>query len=172
MENTRSVYDFLGYRLQEIPEWIGLDYESAVEAMPHLYGVSFGDGNNGVSQMYPRYYVRTCEPYTLAAAAMVAQFNDGEGQYWASQAVEVDGEADYGIDATIYDPPEDDKDAWADDDDEEPNYSEESWSSVNGVWMICQVFPVDRNDLNSGKMVYDSLRDAFSEDTLTLVKDC
>ncbi len=89
---------------------MGLDYESAVEAMPHWYGVSFGNGNDGVSHMYPNFFVRTCEPYTLAAAAMLSDFKPSEGVAWASENMEVDGDAEYGISATLYDPPDDGKD--------------------------------------------------------------
>lgn len=86
---------------------IGLDYESAVEATPRWYGVSMGNGNDGVSQMYPTMYVKTCEPYTLAAAAMLAEFKPGEGHAWVADNLQVDGGPDYTIAATLYDPPDD-----------------------------------------------------------------
>lgn len=110
MSETRSVYDHMGYLLQEFPEWAGLDYDSAVGAMPRLYGVSFGNGNDGVSHRWPNYYVRTCEPYILAAAAMLSDFHPGEGQVWCAEHCEVDGEATYGISATLYNPPDDRED--------------------------------------------------------------
>lgn len=89
---------------------IGLDYESAVEAMPHWYGVSFGNGNDGVSHMWPNFYVKTCEPWTLAAAAMLSDFKPDEEVAWASENMQVDGEAEFGISATLYDPPDDRED--------------------------------------------------------------
>lgn len=103
----RSVYDFLNHGLYENPELIGMDYESAIDATPHLYGVSFGNGNNGVSHAWPNFYVRTCEPFILAAAAILSKFEAGEGIEWASVNTEIDGEAEYGISATIYNPPDD-----------------------------------------------------------------
>lgn len=89
---------------------IGMDYESAVEATPRWYGVSFGNGNDGVSHMWPNFYVKTCEPWTLAAAAMLSDFKPGEGVAWCAENVQIDGEAEYGISATLYDPPDDRED--------------------------------------------------------------
>lgn len=88
----------------------GMDYDTAVEAMPRLYGVSFGNGNDGVSHLYPNFYVRTCEPYVLAAAAMLSDFKPGEGHDWCIANVEIDGEADYTIIATLYNPTDDRED--------------------------------------------------------------
>ena len=50
-------------------DWMGLDYESARDATPVWYGVSSGNGNNGVSHLYPDYYVRTADPFRLAELA-------------------------------------------------------------------------------------------------------
>lgn len=86
---------------------IGMDYDSAVEAMPRWYGVSFGNGNDGVSHAWPNFYVRTCEPFVLVAAALLSDFTPGEGITWAFANMEVDGEADYTVSATIFDPPDD-----------------------------------------------------------------
>lgn len=101
---TRSVYDFLNPGLYEMPDCVGLDYESAVDAMPRLYGVSFGNGNDGVSHTFARFYVRTCEPYILAAAAVLSEFNAGAGQEFAAVNMEIEGEAEYGISAMILNP--------------------------------------------------------------------
>lgn len=84
-------------------EWEGLGYESARDATPCWYGVSSGNGNNGVSHLYPDYYVRTCEPWTLASAAIIAQFNP-DFYVAAQEAADIDGEAEYCISATIYNP--------------------------------------------------------------------
>lgn len=103
--DTRSVYDFLNLELREMPDFIGLDYESAVDAMPRLYGVSYGNGNDGVSHTFANFYVRTCEPYTLAAAAMLSM-HDAILDYTAEN-LDVDGEAEYGISAMLLNPPDD-----------------------------------------------------------------
>jgi hypothetical protein len=191
---------------------VGMDYESAVEAMPRVYGVSFGNGNDGVSHMFASYYVRTCEPFVLAAAAMLSEFSDGQGKAWAMDQIEIDGEADYTISAMVLNPPDDGDDYQADiaaleaeydsaenevneattaneaaiesdDSDDiahtarmleeaEERFNDISdklqetrendpgtWSDANGAWMICEVFPDD--EPRSGRMVYDSLSDAF-----------
>jgi hypothetical protein len=160
--SDRSVYDFMNYGLHEMPDLAGLDYESAVDAMPRLYGVSFGDGNDGVSQMYPRYYVRTCEPYVLAAAATLSQFTAGAGHAWAAYNMTVDGEADYTISATILDPPDDEM---PDDSDSEER---ESWSQVNGAWLICEVFQDD--EPRGDRMEYTSLSDCFTADLIDMAR--
>jgi hypothetical protein len=114
-------------------EWEGLDLASAEDATPRWYGVSSGNGNDGVSQMYPDYCVRTCDPWSLARLAAITAMNE-RYQDWASEVVEVDGEAEYTISATILDPP----DAPCDDG--------SSWSDSNGAWHIVEVFPVDEPD--------------------------
>ena len=142
-------------------EWSGLDLATAEEVTPRWYGVSFSNGNDGVSQMWPNYYVRTCEPYVLANAAMLSQFCEGEGQSWAAEEMYINGEADYTIGVTILDPPPDDSEDTRDhsecEDGEdcegcaqcEPD-DMDSYSSANGAWMICEVFhvesPEDNND--------------------------
>ena len=70
-----------------------------------LYGVSTGNGNNGVSQMFPDYYVWTDQPYRLAKAALVDTFKDGVGKDWALRHIEIEGESEYTIYAILSDPP-------------------------------------------------------------------
>jgi len=86
----------------------GLDYESAREATPRWFAVSSGNGNDGVSHIFPDYFCR-CTPkqaFDLAAAAMISSFKP-TGYDWACDNVTVDGESDYTITAAILDPPED-----------------------------------------------------------------
>lgn len=184
---------------------VGLDYESAAEAMPRWYGVSFGNGNDGVSHIYPNFYVRTCEPYTLAVAAMLSEFKQGEGQAWCLDNIDVDGESEYTITATLLDPPDDRedyenelKDAQrevdeakaacdeAGDDDEAAQFALEqaestleelesndpgSWSEHNGAWMICEVFPVDVDDMDGRKLEYVALSECFDSSIITMARE-
>jgi hypothetical protein len=98
----------------------GLDYYSAREVTPRWFAVSSGNGNDGVSHTFPDYYCRCTAPeaYDLAAAAMISQFDAGEGAgyKWAAENCEVSGEADYTITAEILNPPEDET--------EDPDYQE------------------------------------------------
>ena len=48
------------------------------------YGVSSGDGNNGVSHMFADYYVKTAEPYRLAELAVLTLFKR-EAIDWANR---------------------------------------------------------------------------------------
>src|SRR5215475_12504119 len=68
-----------------------------------FYGVSSGNGNDGVSHSFPDYYVLTDEPFRLAALAMVTSFNPAFRKA-ALEAVDINGEADYTISAMIYNP--------------------------------------------------------------------
>lgn len=144
----RSVYDFLGYQLQENPDWVGLDYDTALEAMPHWYAVCSGNGNDGVSHRFPDYYVRTCDPYALAALAMVSAF-EPRSMRWAKENVEVDGDAEYGLSATIFDP---------------PGREGVGYSEHNGAWRIIEIERVDdpkKHNL-AGRPEYTSLSEAFN----------
>jgi hypothetical protein len=139
-------------------EWAGLDYESARDATPEWFGVSSGNGNDGVSHHYPDYYVRTADPYRLAELAMVDSFKAGEGMAWAKAALFVDGERDYTISATILE-----------DEDGCPAYG-------GGAWLIIEVFPADPEDVATWQAdpykrssCYDSLESAFSAEALALV---
>lgn len=107
---TQAEFDAFGWNpVMGLPlsETHGLDYESAREATPKWYGVSWGNGNDGVSHMWPDYYVRTDDPWKLAEIAAVSNLKD---RTWAKENVEIDGEADYTITAMFLDPPDDDAD--------------------------------------------------------------
>ena len=156
------------------PEWIGLDYDSARNAMPRLYGVSFGDGNDGVSRMFPRFTCRTCDPYTLAAVAMLDQFTAGEGHAWAASVMMIEGEAEYGVSATIFNPPDDESErdhSQCDDGDDCAGCGQcegdgMDWCSVNGAWLVVVVFPLDDQP---GDPNYTSLSALTGHDTALLV---
>lgn len=138
-------------------EWMGLDYESARDTTPRWYAVSTGNGNDGVSHLYPDYYVRTADPYRLAELAMVDKFRDGQDMVWASEEVSLDGERGYTIAATIYEGPDGE-------------------TEVGAAWLIVEVFPADPDDLAAWQadpykapLCYDRLESAFSAEALALV---
>lgn len=139
----------------------GLDLESAEECMPRWYGVSSGNGNAGVSHSWPDYYVRCtpAEAYDVARAAMIDTFQPGEGMQWAADNTETEGEAEFVISATIYDPPEDE----SDDD------SDGSWSEYNGAWSIVEVFPCGTPD--TGAPQYNNAQAAFRAEALALARE-
>lgn len=135
-------------------DWEGLDYESANDATPKLYAVSSGDGNDGVSHMYPDYYCRTNDPFGLARLATITSIRPAY-QNWAAKYVEVDGEAEYTISATLYDPPDSD-----------------NWSEHNGAWIIVEVFLIDEKDItDTYKMKYDNLNECFGADVVERFND-
>lgn len=139
-----------------------------------LYGVSFGNGNDGVSQMFADYYVRTNDPWTLARAAMLSQFKPGMGHAWANRHMDVDGDSESTIFAALFSPPcEDTKDGeypeLPEDVDFEDAEDGRNWGMHNGAWMICEVFPEDKP--RDGRMIYDSLEDALTEDVIKLARE-
>jgi hypothetical protein len=156
----------------DIGESHGLDYDSARDATPRWFAVSSGNGNDGVSHSFPDYYCRCTAPqaWDLAGAAMISNFQPAFYK-WAVENISVDGEAEYTITACIYDPPDDETA-------EDPD-SEESWSSVNGAWMLIDVFPADETDTliadNGksflGKPAYQSLADCFDDEVLKLAAE-
>jgi hypothetical protein len=87
---------------------------------------------------------------------MLSEFSDGQGKAWAMDNIDIDGEADYTISAMVLNPPDDETES---DDDCDSDDDCGTWSDANGAWMICEVFPDD--EPRSGRMVYDSLSDAF-----------
>jgi hypothetical protein len=179
-------------------EWDGLDFDTAEQATPKWYGVSFGDGNNGVSHMFADYYVRTNDPWTLARAAMLASFKP-EWQAAANEAMEIDGEADYTISAVIYDPGDVDPSEGMDrgwtcgmcghewdtsaklgdaeecpecGSDEIEEQENEGYAAYNGAWSICEVFPVSEDERDNGRgQEHDSLEDCFGADVLKLATE-
>lgn len=175
-------------------ETYGLDYQSARECSPRWFGVSFGNGNDGVT--FPDYYVRTADPFKLAAAAVIGMFKD-EYKERAADVLEVDGEADYTISAMILNPEDVEGyecpvcgmiDSHADDcEADESEDDNGSYCDANGAWLICEVFPVDEmpgallfigNKLEHvqynpdpyGKPAYCSLADAFDAEDLRLAE--
>src|SRR6266851_1581500 len=135
---TQPEFDAFGWstlsRAELAPyETHGLDYESAREATPQWFAVSSGNGNDGVSHMFPDYYCRcsASEAFDLTAAAMLSTFKPASYQ-WAKDNMEVDGESDYTISATIYDPPDDETET------ETPDYRD--IAEENGF----RVLPVSR----------------------------
>lgn len=80
--------------------WEGLDYQSAADATPRWYGVGVGNGNDGVSQSF---YCKTNDPWTLARASVLSDFKPAFQQA-ALDAMDLEGETEYTISATIYNP--------------------------------------------------------------------
>jgi hypothetical protein len=126
-----------------------------MEQEPRLYGVSYGNGNDGVSHIFADFYVKTSDPWRLAKLAMVTQFKD-DFQARALEECTVDGEAEYMVQAVIYEPL-----------DSEPCEEGESYCDVNGCAHLVDVFPED--DPREGRPTYESIEEAFDEKALGLV---
>jgi hypothetical protein len=143
--------------------------KSEIDSKARLYGVSIGNGNDGVSRMYADYYVKTDDPWRLARLAAISTFKPGAGQSWAQRHVDVDGDADFGIYATLFNPPcEDTADGeYPDSDNPEDEEDGRNWSDGNGAWTIFEIFPED--EPRDGRPAFDSIEDAFSAEDLALV---
>lgn len=70
------------------------------------YGVSKGNGNDGVSHLHPDYYVFTDDPWLLARAATIDDFMDNASWCELAKEADLEGDADYSISAVIYEGPE------------------------------------------------------------------
>lgn len=130
-------------------ERIGLDYESARDATPAWYAVSFGDGNSGVSRMHPEYHVRTNNPWRLAELAVVHCLAD-QHQSWARESVDISGDSEYCIYASLSEGPEGE-------------------TAYGAAWLCCEVFPADPDTLESWRAdpyegrLHDGFVSAFGE---------
>lgn len=160
---------------------------TTAESKVRLYGVSTGDGNNGVSHMFADYYVITGDPWRLALAATLAEFKSGFGKAWALRNVDIDGDSEYGISACLYNPPcEDSEDGEYPDHcpaydalglmeynghdcDESPDDCEDgrNYSDGNGAWFLLDVFPAEDLDTRN-RPVYDSIEDALDKESFDM----
>jgi hypothetical protein len=149
------------------------------------YGVSTGDGNNGVSHLFPDYYVKTSDPWRLAVLAALSEFK-ADGKAWARTNMDIMGEADYTISVVFHESKETQdereemvayRDGLKDQFDggkeskerlaEIESEIEELDSEIEAfgedcAWFIVEVFP-ERN-LCGGRPVYESLDEAFGKD--------
>lgn len=127
----------------------GADVKPAPKPEPERkwYGVSLGDGNNGVSHTHPDYFVKTADPWVLARAAMLAAVSP-KLVAWADEAMDLDGDAEYGITVTLYEGPKGE-------------------TEFGAAWLICEVFPVSDDDMaGSTAPDHESLDDCFGPDIL------
>ena len=135
------------------------------EPPPRLYGVSSGNGNDGVSHIFADYYVRTNDPWRLARLAMVSQFKP-DYQDQALAECDVCGDT-YTAQACILEPLGYDhtrvcRTALPDGSCDCP-----SWSDTNGAAYLVDVFPEDQP--RPGRMIYETLLDAFGSELLAKI---
>ena len=122
---------------------------------PQYYGVSSGDGNNGVSSSYPDYLVLTNDPWCLAKCAAISSFKRGKGWQWARDNMETEGEEDYGITVSFSESPETQK--------ERENADDDDYGSDGGAWLIYEIH-LWQGDPPDNISVFDSGEEAFDED--------
>lgn len=120
---------------------------------PRLYGVSIGNGNDGVSQLYPRCAVTTADPYALARLFLADQFIPRRVRA-VLRETHLDGEAEYTVSATLYDP---------------PGKSGRGWCDANGAYRIVEVFPITEEDARGLKR-YDGIASVLSSSTLRILR--
>jgi hypothetical protein len=146
-------------------------FDKMQAAEPRMYGVSSGNGNDGVSQLFADYYVATDKPWKLATLAAIVKFKHGAGMQWALRHVDIDGDAESTIYACFDAPPCEETPDGEYPDVENPEDAEDgrNWSDGNGAWLIIEVFPVQ--GYREGRPHYESLEAAFSADLLALVPD-
>lgn len=114
--------------------------EQAMAPLPRWYGVSTGNGNDGVCHTFPSYYVFTDDPWALAERAAQSDMNKEFYDY-----IEIDGEADFTISASVYSP------------------------ALEYCSYILEVFPVDQEEIEKakadpyGRFCYGSILEALGE---------
>ena len=133
---------------------------------PKYYGVSSGDGNNGVSQLFPDYIVKTDDPWQLAYLASLSEFKAGEGQEWAKENMEIDGEEDYTIYVIFMESAETQEERKELEEQAEARGEEFDHDSFgcDYAWLILEIFPLKWDEDMSQCQVYESLEDCFGEE--------
>jgi hypothetical protein len=114
--------------------------------MQQWYGVSYGNGNDGVSHFSPNILVYTDDPWTLARAAMIFEWKDKQ---WANENTDLDHNGDEMVSATIYEGPDGE-------------------TEFGAAYMIVEVFAVNESEYNCIK--YDSIYEAFDKETYEIVQ--
>lgn len=125
-------------------------------ATPHYFGVSKGDGNNGVCQVFPSYIVKTDDPWLLAEKALKAEHKPeaedwlGDNVYYEGEVFEDEnGQLSGTISAVILEYPE----------------SQEARDTNNWGYycaeFILDVFPVSKDISQYRCPKYDSIEDAL-----------
>lgn len=153
-----------------------------------LYGVSTGNGNDGVSHTFADFYVRTHDPYLLAEAAT---YDSYKPQAWSyiDDSLTIDGEPEYTIYATLYEEP-----GKPENNEACPECNGEGWLLCNASTLsedcphcdgsgladyvdceqgpaafILEVFPEDECNTH-GKHIYPSIEDALGSKSLEHVR--
>lgn len=112
------------------------------------YAVSTGNGNDGISHLYPNYIVRAPvdSEYLIARLACLASFNSGWGRKWAKREMSVDEMGPDAAQACIYDP---------------PGRDGRGYSEHNGAWRLWDVFSADEASDATEAPRYDTLEACF-----------
>ncbi len=139
------------------------------------YGVSHGDGNDGVSHIFADYYVLTDEPYRLVELAALTSFNP-EYVKWAKENMDVEGDHEFVVSATFFEMPETQEarqelcdaaqaardvgdEYGADELDEEVDTFGRDYAEL-----IFEVFPCEPDQQREGCPTYGSLAECFGDD--------
>lgn len=111
-----------------------------------LYAVSYGNGNEGLSRMWPDFKV-WADPDTLYEIARLAMVTRGfASKAWVRRNVQVDEVGPDAVQAVLYDP---------------PGRDGAGWSEHNGAWQLCEVYPADETFEASEAPSYETPLAAF-----------
>ena len=102
-----------------------------------------GDGNEG---NFPRFTLTTDHPFEALEALVLDDFCPSHLE-WAQESLDVDGEPEYGVYATIYEGPDGEQ-------------------AFGAAWLTAELQPMTETDMeHSRRPHYDDLRDIVSEET-------
>lgn len=121
------------------------------------YGVSVGNGNDGVSRTLPRYFVKTNEPYLLAEAGMLCNLAKPLWPRMAEEIATAGDDPKWGVSATLYEGPDGE-------------------TEFGAAWLICEVWLADEDTFEHGRPSgdipsYDNPESCFDADLLKLIRD-
>jgi hypothetical protein len=93
------------------------------------YAVSYGNGNDGLSRLWPDFTL-WCDPGAIGDVARVAMITRGfASPRWVKANVEIGEEYNDAVQACLLNPPR-----------------SPDWCEANGAWKLCEVYLADEAD--------------------------
>lgn len=126
----------------------GEHFEVVSDYEAREYAVSSGNGNDGVSHLYPDYIVTAPvdSEYLIARLACLASFNSGWGRKWAKRELMLSDMGPDSVQGAICDA---------------PGRDGRGYSEHNGAWRLWDVYPADEASDASECPRYETLEACF-----------
>ncbi|TAL45458.1 MAG: hypothetical protein EPN91_02270 [Salinibacterium sp.] len=142
------------------------------DAVLPRYGVSVGDGNDGVDTLHPDYVVTTDDPWRLAQLAALVAFYPRVRKWVLDNLDGPDGDEEYGITVSLGAPPAETPNGEYPEclhGDDTCECLEDGRDGPGYAWRIWKVYRLDEDGNPWHALEYDSVEDCFPSDVLVMV---